>query len=206
MNETGKGEVSFTLSENWLSLRESIQEKTTAENFVSPEEQERIRSMSELITPELMSGYRQILKDFRDKTKKSEEHPQREFIDINNDEFFDSIENWINDLINEVRDKKESGLDENDIEELREKCWLFFDSVGCVMNTKSLEKEIIDFYKDKNNNELDEKEQKKQKLELVKELQGRYPAGQVETKALIDLIESSKNEKENYSPKIFRLC
>ncbi len=70
------------------------------------------------------------------------------------------------------------------------------------MNTKSLEKEIIDFYKDGKNNELDEKEQKKQKLELVKELQGRYPAGQVETKALIDLIESNKSEKENYSPKI----
>ncbi len=123
MSEIGKGEITFdsdknekieqkptAVSENWLSLRESIQEKTTAENFVSPEEQERIKSMNELITPELMSGYRQILRDFRDKTKKSEEHPQREFIDINNDEFFDSIENWINDLVNEVKNKKESGL------------------------------------------------------------------------------------------------
>ncbi len=202
-DENGKNEQKpMTIKDNWLSLRQSIQEKIDTEKSESTEEQERIKLLSELITPELMNGYKQIFKDFREKTKKTEDHPDREFININNEEFFNSIENWINNLVNEVISKKESGLNENDIEDLREQCWLFFDSVGCVMNTKSLEKEIVDFYKDENNNKENEKEQKKQKLELVKELQSRYPTGQVEIKALMDLVESSDGKKENYSPKI----
>ncbi|MBU4338659.1 hypothetical protein KKB43_03700 [Patescibacteria group bacterium] len=215
MSEIEKGEVSFTsdenekneqkpmtIKDNWLSLRQSIQEKISAEESVSPEEQERTKLLSELITTELMNGYKQIFKDLREKTKKTEDHPQREFIDINNEEFYNSIEDWINDLVIEVRSKKEARFDEKDIEELREKCWLFFDSVGCVMNTKSLEKEIVDFYKDEKNNIQDEKKQKKQKLELVKELQSRYPEGQVEIKSLMDLVESSESGKAGYSPKI----
>ncbi len=215
MGETEKSENSFIFDENekteqkpmiikdnWLSLRQSIQEKITDKKSILPEDQERIKLLSELVTPELMNEYKRIFKDFGEKTKKTEEHPQREFIDINNEEFFNSIENWIENLVEEVRNKKESGFDENDIEDLRERCWLFFDSVGCVMNTKSLEKEIVDFYKDEKNNKTGEKEQKKQKLELVKELQGRYPAGQVDIKNLIDLIESGGGEKENYNSKI----
>lgn len=203
-NENGKNEQKpMTIKDSWLSLRRSIQEKIDAEKLESTEKQEGTKLLSELITPDLMDGYKQIFKEFREKTRKTEDHPNREFIDINNEEFFNSIENWIDNLVNEVRNKKETGLNESDIEDLREQCWLFFDSVGCVMNTKSLEKEIVDFYKDGKNNELDKKEQKKQKLELVKELQSRYPAGQVEIKALMDLVESGDGEKENYSPKIF---
>ena len=70
------------------------------------------------------------------------------------------------------------------------------------MNTKSLEKDVSDFYKDKKLDELDEKEQQKQKSELVKELQSRYPLDQEEIEILVDLIKPEKGEKENYSPKI----
>ncbi|PIX91824.1 MAG: hypothetical protein COZ27_00765, partial [Candidatus Moranbacteria bacterium CG_4_10_14_3_um_filter_41_65] len=191
----------MTLKDHWLSLRQSIQDKLTIEKPTA-EEQEKTKLLSELITPKLMAEYKQILKSFNDKTKKSEEHSQREFIDINYKELSDNIESWIENLVDEVKSKKETGLDENDTEELRAQCWLLFDSVGSVMNTKSLEKDIADFYKDKTPDESDEKEQEKQKSELVKDLQSRYPLDKIEVEILVDLVKSTKSENENYSPKI----
>lgn len=190
----------MTLKDHWLSLRQSIQEKITFEK-PTQEEQEKTKLLSELITPELMTEYKQILKGFNVKAKKTEEHPQREFIDINNEEFSANIEGWIENLINEVKSKRETGLDDSDVEELRAQCWLLFDSVGNVMNTKSLEKDIGEFYKDKTE-EFDENEAAKQKSELIKQLQGRYPLDKIEVEILVDLIKSEKDENENYSPKI----
>lgn len=192
----------MTLKYHWLSLRQSIQEKIIAEKPMSSEEQERTKLLSELIAPELMGEYKQILKMFNDKTRKSEEHPQREFVDINDQELSGSIEGWTKNLVEGVKTKKEAGLNENDIEELEAQCWLLFDSIGSVMNTKSLEKDISDFYRDKKPDKLNEKEQQKQKSELVKELQGRYPLDKVEVEILVDLIKSEKGEEKNYSPKI----
>lgn len=191
----------MTLKDHWLSLRQSIQEKLIIEKPTA-EEQRKTMLLSELITPELMTEYNQILRDFNGKTKKAEGHLQREFIDINEEEFSAKIESWIENLIKEVKIKKEIGLDENDTEELRAQCWLYFDSIGNVMNTKSLEKDISEFYKDKKSDEQDEKESQKQKSELAKELQNRYPLDKGEVEILVDLIKSEKGEGENYSPKI----
>lgn len=194
------GEKPMTLKDHWLSLRHSIQEKITFEK-PTQEEQERTKLLNELITPELMMEYKQILQGFNGKTKKTEDHQQREFIDVNNEEFSANIENWVENLIDEVKSKREVGLDENDVEELRAQCWLFFDSVGNVMNTKSLEKDIEEFYKDKTE-KVDEKEAAKQKSELTEQLQNRYPLDKIEVETLVNLIKSEKDEKENYSPKI----
>ena len=191
----------MTLKDHWLSLRQLIQEKLVIEKPTT-EEQEKTKLLSELVTSELMVKYKQILKSFNEKTQKSEEHPQREFIDINKEEFSSDIESWIGNLVNEVKNKKETSLDENDIEELRAQCWLFFDSIGNVMNTKSLEKDIVDFYKDKTPKENDKKEQEKQNSELVKDLQNRYPLDKVEAEILTSLIKPDKGDGENYSPKI----
>ena len=191
----------MTLKDHWLSLRQLIQEKLVIEKPTT-EEQEKTKLLSELVTSELMVKYKQILKSFNEKTQKSEEHPQREFIDINKEEFSSDIESWIGNLVNEVKNKKETSLDENDIEELRAQCWLFFDSIGNVMNTKSLEKDIVDFYKDKTPKENDKKEQEKQNSELVKDLQNRYPLDKVEVEILTGLIKPDKGDGENYSPKI----
>jgi len=190
----------MTLKDHWLSLRQSIQDKLAVEK-PTEEEQEKTKLLSELITPELMAEYKQILKSFNEKTKKSEEHSQREFIDINDEELAKNIESWIENLVNEVKNRKETGLDESDTEELRAQCWLLFDSVGSVMNTKSLEKDIAEFYKGKTD-ESDEKEQEKQKSELIKDLQNRYPLDKIEVEILVDLVKSDKSENENYSPKI----
>ncbi len=191
----------MTLKDHWLSLRQSIQEKITFEK-PTQEEQEKTKLLGELITSELMAEYKQILRGFNGKTKKTEEHPQREFIDINEEEFSVNVENWIENLISEVKSKREIGLDENDIEELRAQCWLLFDSVGNVMNTKSLEKDIAEFYKDKTTEEISKKELAKQKDELVRQLQTRYPLDKIEIEILVDLVRSEKGEDENYSPKI----
>lgn len=189
----------MTLKDHWLSLRYSIQEKLAIEKPTA-EEQERTKSLNKLISPELMVEYQEILKSFNGKVKKSEGHLQREFIDVNAKEFADGIENWIGNLVSAIKNQNK-GLKENDIEELRAQCWMLFDSIGNVMNTKSLEKDVTDFYKDETLDE-DEKGQEKQKSELIKDLQNRYPLDQVEIGILIGLVRSDKNGGENYSPKI----
>jgi len=191
----------MSLKDHWLSLRQSIQEKLIIEK-PSMEEQERIKLLNELCTPELVAEYNQILKNFNEKTKKSAEHSQREFININDEEFSNKIENWIGNLINEIKSTKEITLNDNEIEELRAQTWLFFTSVGNVMNTKSWEKDITEFYKDKTLDESNQEEQEKQKSELVKDLQSHYPLDKDDVEILVDLVRSDKNHKENYSPKI----
>ena len=190
----------MTLKDYWLSLCQSIQEKITFEK-PTQEEQEKTKLLSELITPELIAEYKQIMRSFNGKVKKTAEHQQREFIDIDSEEFSTNIENWIENLISEVKSKRKTGLDENDIEELRAQCWMLFNSVENVMNTKSLEKDIEEFYKEKTE-EVDDKEAAKQKSELVMQLQERYPLDKTEIEILVDLIKPKKDENENYSPKI----
>lgn len=200
--ETGTEPEAMTLKDYWLSLRQSIQEKSEIGEPLSLEEQGRIKLLNELITPGLVSEYKNILGIFNDKTKISEEHPQREFIDINGEELSGLIERWIKNLTEEVKNKREAGLNENDTEELKAQCWMFFDSISNVMNTRSLEKDISVFYEDKKLDELNEKEQGEQKAELTKELQNRYPLDQTETEILVDLIRSEKGKGENYSPRV----
>lgn len=189
------------LKDHWLSLRRSIQEKTAAESS-APEERERIKLLHELITPELLSEYKDILRVFNSKTKKSEEHPQRELIDVNNEELSGAIENWVKKLAEEVRNKKETGFDESDIDELTAQCWLFFDSMSNVMNTNSLERDISDFYEEKKDDTLDKEGKQKQKEELVEELRKQYPLDEGEIEILVDLILSEGEKNDDYSFKI----
>ena len=191
----------MTLKDHWLSLRQSIQEKLTVEKPTA-EEQEKTKMLSELINPELVGEYKQILNDISEKTKKTEYHLQREFVDVNHKEFSDKIEDWIGKLISEVKSKKETGLDENDAEELRAQCWLFFDSIGNVMNTKSLEDDVRDFYVDKAPDENDKQAQESQRIELVNDLQSRYPMDKAEIEMLVDLIRSDDKNDKNYSPRL----
>ncbi|MEK7643775.1 MAG: ABC transporter ATP-binding protein [Patescibacteria group bacterium] len=190
----------MTIKEHWLSLRQSIQEKLTRDE-PTREEQEKIKMLNELITPELMAEYKEILQGLNAKARKSEEHPEREFIDVNDDEFSAGIESWIGNLIAEVKKANEVEVDENDVEELRAQCWLFFDSVGNVMNTKSLEKDISEFYNGKTE-DADKKEEAKGKSELMRELQARYPLSKAEIEILIDLARAEKGGDEEYSLKI----
>jgi len=192
----------MTLKDHWLSLRRSVQEKVTFNEPEFEEELEGIKKLSELITPKLMGEYKQIIGDFNKRAKKTDDHPQRELIDLDNEELSESIEAWVRNLIEEIKNKKEVGLDEEEIEELRAQCWLFFDSVGNVMNTRSFERDIADFCKGKDLDELSEGERARQKTELVKDLKNRYSLDSVEAGILIGLVESDTTGEEKYSPRI----
>lgn len=189
----------MTLKDSWLSLRQSIQEKIIIEK-PTEEELERTMLMSELITPELMAEYRTITNSFNKKSEKTELHTERGFIDINNEEFSKNIEKWIENLIKEVKNKKEVGLNENNTEELRQQSWLLFDAMANVINTKSLEKDITLFYKQKGLGDKDEEEEK-QKIILINDLQKRYPLDKTEIGILVDLVTAKKGDSE-YSLKI----
>jgi putative ABC transport system ATP-binding protein len=189
----------MTFIDHSRTLRRSIQEKLTIEK-PGAEEQERIRLLSELITPELMGGYKQVVKNLNEKTRKTEKHPQREFIDINSDEISTSVEDWIENLISDLKKQKEITLDETDLEEIRAESWLLFDAMGNVMNTRSLEKDIVGFYAGKTLDTANQKEEEKKKL--VKDLQGRYPFRPEEIDILVNMVRAKKMGDEEYSLKL----
>lgn len=190
----------MTIKDHWFTLRRSIQEK------IDPQEEdqneiERTKYLNEIITPALMSEYKKIVKGFGEKTIKSAEHENRELINIESEETSTQIENWINNLIVEIQTRNEDSFNESEIEELRAQCWMFFDSVASVMNTKTFEKDVTEFYKDRNVAELDNNEQAQRKAELATELEARYGLESAEAKILIDLMASTEGS-EKYSPKV----
>lgn len=202
--ESGEDDIEvgpMGLKDHWLSLRQSIQEKTAVEPLPE-EDQERIKLLRELITPELVEEYKQLMRDFNEKTKKSETRSQREFIDINDKEYSGRIENWITHLIEEVKSKRSEEFDENDIEELTAQCWLFFDSMSNVMNTNSLERDVSEFCEANKVDAMPKGEQQAQRKKLAEELGRHYPLEQEEVDILVDLVMEEHGGNSEYSPKI----
>ena len=199
-------EKPMVLKDHWLSLRNSIEDMLN-DNMSKGEEceqeqvkvREQVKLMSELISPELMVEYKNIIKSFNEKTRKNEGHLQREFINIESEEVSNEIEKWIENLVKEVKIKKGNDFNESDLEEIKAQSWLLFNSFTNVLNTKSLEDDINDFYKGKTFEIEQEKEQEKQKVILMKELQSRYPFDKNEIEILVDIVRFKKNGQENYS-------
>jgi ABC-type multidrug transport system fused ATPase/permease subunit len=186
----------MTLKDHWLSLRQSVQEKVVPSQTTEGDI-EQIRLMSELITPDLMTGYRDILRIFNAKARKTEDHPEREFIDIESEDIAEEIEHWIESLVREVGGNAKTGLDESDMDEIRARCWFLFGAHGNVMNTNSLEKDISE--------SLDGKEgdmTADETAELVGRLQKRYPLEIDEIQILVDLARAEKGGDSEYSMKL----
>ena len=183
----------MSLKDYWLSLRQSIQEKLEPEK---PDIQQReiTKQFSELITPELTSSYKQLLKDLNQKTKKTESHPQREYIDINVKDVSERINDWINSLIKELERKRGMPLDKDDVEELYAQCWMLFDSVSNVMNIKSLEDDVKDFYSNKKFEQLDEDGRNEAKQAFINDLRNQYPFDNEEIEILIEILKPEKDE------------
>lgn len=189
----------MVLKDHWLTLRGSIQEKTGSGKM--EEGVEEIKTLEKLVTPEISKEYRDIIESFKDKGKKTKNHTQREFIDINEDEkTSDRIEAWVNNLVTEVHSKKEGGLKDEEKEELAAQSWMLFDSVANVLNTKFVEADILDFCKDTDFKKLKPQEQKTKKGELFEDLQQRYPVNKSEAEILFEL--TTKDNKEEFSAKI----
>jgi ABC-type multidrug transport system fused ATPase/permease subunit len=198
-HESGE-EKPMSLADHWLTLRRSIEEKISPVPPETPEEKVTAKLLSELVTPSLLKDYKTILKNLNDKAKISSEHSQREFIDLDED-FYEDVEKWIDGLVNEVRGQNETGFDEAGIEELRAECWLYFDSLAIVMNTKSLESDAAEFYENNKFKQADDAGKKKISAELVAELQARYPMTKGEIGALVELV-TAEQDKKDISPTI----
>lgn len=195
------GERPMNLTDYWLSLRLSVQEKIKPD-VLATEDRERIKLMNELITPELMREYKDILKEFAKKAGATPDHPKREYIDVENEEMRFVIQQWIEKLLNEVKGKRELGLSDDEIDELRAQCWMFFDAAGNVMNTRSLEKDIRQFDAERKVDEMTDTQKDAARAELVTDLQSRFPLSKDEIEILIGLIETKQGNEEPYSPKL----
>ncbi|MFH2063329.1 MAG: ABC transporter ATP-binding protein [bacterium] len=195
--ETGEDRP-MTLKDHWRSLRRSIQEKIRAGEEAFEEggpDRETVEAMREMITPELNRRYKDLVREFNRRGGRSEEHPQREYVDVNSEDLSVDIESWIDDLVTEVEAKSAEPLRPDEIEELRAQCWFLFDALGNVINTRSVEGEVREFFKGQIDAGQDEKLRAKQKAELVAELQDRYPFDQAELGALIDLLHPPEGEQ-----------
>ncbi|MCK5416074.1 ABC transporter ATP-binding protein [Candidatus Parcubacteria bacterium] len=192
---TDNSEKEISHKDYFLSLRQSIQEFTKSEKEDKLED-ERIKMLKELISPELILKYKKILGQFRDKSSKTNVHPEREFIDINEEEIEVLIEEWVLELKNEI-EKKSGSLNEEDFEELEAECWLFFDTLSTSMNTKSIERDI-NSYVEKNNIDIeDDDEYKRSKKELSQMLQDKYPLKKVELDVLVDMVARENFDEYN---------
>lgn len=60
----------MSLKDQWLTLRYSIQEKISPE-ALTPDQQKPIKLMDELITPQLINEYKQIIRNFNAKAQKN---------------------------------------------------------------------------------------------------------------------------------------
>jgi ABC-type multidrug transport system fused ATPase/permease subunit len=190
----------MSLKDHWQSLRLSIQEKVSNGEQLS-EEYEKAKVLRELISPELLSEYKKLIDQFGIKTKKTENHPEREYIDIENkdQEYVKNINEWIGKLVIEVSSNREIEFEKKDIEELRSQCWLFFDSVANVINTRSIEKDIEEFYAGENGEDKYGADLTRGRNKIIKELKDRYPLEQNEIEIIVDLVHNSASR---YSPKI----
>jgi len=190
ITDNSKNEIDH--KDYFLSLRQSIQELVDFERDDALEE-ERIKMLKELISQELTEKYQEILKLFRDKSSLDENHLEREFIDINEEELKDLIEEWILELRKEIENKLGS-LNKEDLECLEAECWLFFDALSTSINTKSIERDIKEYIKKNRTDVQEEGDYKEAKDLLSNELQKRYPLDKSELNVLIDMIA-----KENLS-------
>ena len=135
-------ENSITPAEYELSLRLAIQE------FQKPGQAEitqveNILPFEKLIDSELMRGHEKIAGIMETKTKISNEHPKREFIDIENEEIASQIESWTENLVKNIKAERGiAGLSQDEIYELEALAWFHFDSLASAANAKSLEQDI----------------------------------------------------------------
>jgi ABC-type multidrug transport system fused ATPase/permease subunit len=193
----------MSLKDHWDSFRLAVQEMVDSELANEKLENDpQIKMISEVITPELMAQYKQIVAVLNQKTKRNKEHPKREFIDINEDKIADQIATWANNLVAEVRQNGKTGLDESDFEDLKSQCWLLFNSMASVMNTRSVEKDISIYLRDNPLEFGNDEEKEKQRKALINELEEQYPFDKTDIEVLVDLVKAKTEPDPKYSLEI----
>ena len=156
---------------------------------------EKILPFEKLINFELMQKYQKLTEAIDSKSKVSDEHLKREFVDIESEEISGQISAWISELIKDLEiEKGNIQLNESELHELEALCWFHFDSLITARNAKSLEQDISDFFQASNYYKLEVEEQGEIRNELLKSLSARYPLEKDELEILIALITSESNE------------
>jgi len=185
-------------TDHLLALRQQIQELEEDTPEVAQAEQETTKRLKELITPELLAGFSIIKTQFRERALKHEDHPQREYIDIEDKELNENIQAWIDSLVVELKKNKDT-ITKKDIQEIEANSWLLFDSMANVVNTCSIRSDIKEYYEENPTDiVVKEKDIKKIDQALLDDLGKRYPVSKEEMKILVDLVQHEGEEDYNF--------
>lgn len=192
----GAEEKPMDYRDHLKSLKLNIQEKTSQDtNEISPEE---IKKIQDLISPELMLDYKKILLDFKKKAVKNEEHPERELIDVSDEEIQQKIDAWVEQLKQEILSKK-SELSEDDFVELENLSRIFFDSMAATFNAHSIELDIKELLDEKKYSDIPVSLREDVLNQISEEIKERYGFTAAEAKIL---IEFQIGKEAEYNPRV----
>ena len=193
--ETAEGEPGKNPSEQMMmkdhlfALRDIVQDALEGERDEEEIERER-KLLSELITPELMADYREILAGFRDRLNlASDETGERHLVDVEDGETAEEIGKWVEKLLAEVNRKRaETGFDDQDLTEIEAQSWLFFSALAGEMNANIVSSDIRKLSDEANVSELLNKDLKPAKEDILRKLGKQYPdLGEDELDTLFEL-------------------
>lgn len=180
---------------NIRQIHQSLREQLRSGTYEQPEGdvlsvgQRDVPELSKLISPELFAEYRSILQRFQMQSRKTEGHPEREYIDIESGAAEASIIQWIEKLKADLHARGPEKFTEEDIASIEAESWIFFDAMRTVMNTRTLEKEIREFNERENVAKLPEADRQRAKHKIAQNLSGRFPLDPLEIEILADVID-----------------
>jgi ATP-binding cassette, subfamily B, bacterial AbcA/BmrA len=187
------------IHENLLLLRSAIQDKLERANPEETNEEEtRAKLLAELVSPELMRRYKKIFAEFKLRGEVTVSHPEREWIDPENEKMSQEIEGWISELIGEIRTKSQD-FKESDEAEIRADAWMLFQAVGNVLNTRNIERDIREEKAKAAENSNEALTPDELNKSIAKKLSGRYPMAEDEIEILASVVNK---EEEQYNFRI----
>ncbi len=161
------------------------------------DEEDRERALKNLLPEEIQEEFKSVVQVMVEKTRKSQDHPAREFIDTENPELQARIEQWVQNVVENTKANIKNGenvLKNEDLPDLQANCEMFFDALATTMNTRSLEKDIEEFSRENKLDELVGVDQVEKFSELRADIAKRYPYTSREVDMAIEILGPKKNE------------
>ncbi len=151
---------------------------------------ERVKLISEVITPDLRAGYKKILSKF--KIKNLEKFASTESCEV-------EIKEWISRVVENARSSEKcKDWDENDFFGLESEVWNFFDSVARVVNTRIIEDEIKSglSVNKTDEDELSHNDKLKLHKETKKRLVEKFGVTSAEANLMVDIVALEMGQNE----------
>lgn len=161
------------------------------------DEEDRERALKNILPEEIQEEFKSVVHGMVEMTRKSEDHPAREFIDIENPELQAQIQRWVQHVIENTKASIQNGEDvlrNEDLPDLQANCEMFFDALAATMNTRSLEKDIVEFSHENKLDELVGVDQVEKFSELRADISKRYPYAPREVDMAIEIFGPKKSE------------